>query len=172
MPAKVAKKAAPTVAPVDRVKQSFPKLKNASELVNKASDKLNASAANINAILKNVGLGIPSWFEFDGGQDENGGGYSWSQQIGYAKVGGKWGLAIRSTSHDWSYPEPDEETWAFADAPRSLRVKAAPHIPDLLEKLIQDASDMAQEIEKQSEEIDNLAQTILALAPEKSEGQE
>jgi len=167
MPVKMTK-VAPTVAPVDRVKQSFPKLRNASVLVNKASDKLNSSAANINAILKNIGLGIPSWFQFDGGEDPEA-AYSWGQEIGYAKVGGKWGLAIRSTSHDWSNPGPEVETWTFADAPRSLRVKAAPHIPDLLEKLTQDASNMAQEIEKQSEEIDALAQTILALAPEKPE---
>lgn len=168
MALKMAKKVAPTVAPVDRVKQSFPKLTNASELVNKASDKLNNSVTNFNAILKNVGLGITSWYGFDGESDSNA-GYSWSQEIGYTKIGSKWGLAIRSTSTDWSDPEQDVEIWAFADAPRSLRVKAAPNIPDLLDKLIQDAADMAQEIEKQSEEIDTLAQTILALAPEKSE---
>ena len=66
-----------TVAPADRVKQSFPKLKNASELLDQASNKLNKSAANFNTILKEIGLGIVSWFQFDGAQDNNA-GYSWS----------------------------------------------------------------------------------------------
>jgi hypothetical protein len=125
-----AKEPGSALPPAERVQNSFAKLKANSESLNQASDKLNASAANFNVVLKPLGLGITSWCEFDGGRD-NDAGYSWSQEIGYAKISGKWGLAIRRTSRDCSDPEPEIEFWPFGDAPRGLRIKAAPHIPDL-----------------------------------------
>jgi hypothetical protein len=81
-------------------------------------------------------------------------------------------LAIRSTSHDYTDgSEPDIDTWAFKDAPRALRVKAAPYIPDLLEQLIEDAARTTKEVVEHSTYIESLTETILDLPPAVQEEQ-
>src|SRR5580704_1252248 len=152
-----AKKAVSEVTSIERVLETFPKLQIASKILNEESDKLNQSADGFNAALKKLGLGITSWYAFEEGKVENA-AYSWSKEIGYTKISSKWGLAIRTISHDWSYPEPDVETWTFADASRLLRIKAAPHIPDLLEKLLDDATRVAKEVSKHAGHIDVLTE--------------
>ncbi len=163
-------KAVPQASPVERVQESFPKLNDASKLLNQESDKLNDSADGFNAALKKLGLGITSWVAFARDRDDNI-GFSWSEEIGYTKLSGKWGLAIRTTSHDYSYPEPDIETWPFADAPRLLRIKAAPHIPDLLDKLIEDADKATKEISRHAQNIEALTATIVSMAEQPSKEQ-
>jgi hypothetical protein len=40
------------------------------------------------------------------------------EQIGYAKVDGKWGVALRTVSANHNWPDQDViEQWLFSDAP-------------------------------------------------------
>lgn len=153
----------PVLDAPERLKKSLPKLQAAAAKLNEASDHLNNSADRFNTALRPMGLGISSWFKFAGEQN-NEHGFYWSEEIGYTKLSGKWGLAIRSTSHDYAgESEADVDTWAFKDAPRSLRVKAAPYIPDLLEQLIEDAARTTKEVVEHSTYIESLTETILDL---------
>jgi hypothetical protein len=148
----------------ERLKKSLPKLQAAAAKLNEASDHLNESAERFNTALRPMGLGISSWFQFSGDQD-NDHGFFWSEEIGYTKLStGKWGLALRSTRGEFN-SEPDVDTWAFKDAPRSLRVKAAPYIPDLLEQLIEDVARTTKEVVEHSSYIESLTETILDLPP-------
>jgi hypothetical protein len=155
------KKGAPQVNPVERVRQSFPKLKEAAALLSKESDKLNESANDFNLALKQVGIGISAWVDFASGSNEDA-GVAWSQSLGYTKLGGKWGLAIKSSTHDFSQPDPENEYWVFAEAPRALRVKAAPFIPDLLDQLIQEVARTTKEVSDHTHNIEALTATIMS----------
>jgi hypothetical protein len=149
---------------VEGVPQSFRQLKVASTFLNQASDKLNDSASKFNAAIKKLGLGISSWVEFDGDRNPDN-GVAWHEDVGYTKIGGKWGLAIRSVTIDSNDP-PDNEYWPFSEAPRGLRIKAAPRIPDLVDQLIQDAAKTTKEISRHTRNIDALTEAILNIAEE------
>ena len=76
----------------------------------------------------------------------------YTEQLGYAKIAGKWGLAIQTEEGGYGI-EPDYETFSFNDAPRQLRVKAIETIPDLLEKMILVANETSAKIEQKIVEV-------------------
>jgi hypothetical protein len=121
-----------------RVQESFRKLSFVSTNLNAASDKLGASAGGLDAALKRLNLGISSWVAFSKWQSEDHFHYR-SDDVGYTKAGGKWGLAIEGNGNT------NEDLWPFNEAPRSLRTRAVAKIPDLLDKLIANATDAAAE---------------------------
>ena len=83
------------------------------------------------------------------------------QQIGYAKVGGKWGIAIKNISGDHSSPDEAEvDQWLFSDAPRLLRVNSIGHIPELLEAIIEAAAKMTATISEKTDEVGVYASEI------------
>lgn len=54
----------------------------------------------------------------------------------YAKVGSRWGLAIREYEGRAGEPFEKNEEWLFSDAPRSFRVDAVAARPKLVDALI------------------------------------
>jgi hypothetical protein len=50
------------------------------------------------------------------------------EQVGFAKINGKWSLAIRTVDGDVR-DDDDIESWPFNEAPRGLRVKAVYKLP-------------------------------------------
>jgi hypothetical protein len=144
---------------VERVQQTFRQLSVASTALNTISDKLGESIANLDGGLKKLNLGISSWVHFSEGSSEDGFYYSFDD-VGYAKIGGKWGIAIRCVSGTQSESEDNVEQWAFNDAPRNLRVKAVVKIPDLFEKLLKDAEEITKKVASQIEEVDILTRAI------------
>jgi hypothetical protein len=115
--------------------------------------------------LKRLGLGIESWVLLDetGGNNENPEFYI--EKLGYAKVNGKWGLAIRAI---WGHIQFDgaskSEEWPFGDAPRHIRIKAVAKIPALIEQLNNDAGQMADDILFLSSDVDVLTKAISEVA--------
>ena len=149
---------------VERAQQAYRQLSVAANTLNAASDKLGTSVANLDVALKKLNLGISSWVHFREGSSDDGYYYSY-QDIGYAKIGGTWGLAIKTVSGDVRNLEDEEcEQWSFNEAPRNLRVQAVKKIPDLLEKLIKDAADITKKVVNQTEEVDVLTKAISEIA--------
>jgi len=142
-------------SPISRAQTSYQKLTTAAANLNTASDQLGKIVVELEAALKSLNLGISSWVSFSAWQD----GSDWSSDdIGYAKIDGKWGIAIRSISGNYDFPEGGEKTgeWPFNDAPRALRIHAIDKFPDLLEKLVKDAVAFTDQINnklKQSKEL-------------------
>src|ERR1700735_4513106 len=87
-----------------------------------------------------------------------------SDDVGYTKAGGKWGLAIRSVSGNEGNGNTSEDLWPFNEAPRGLGVRSVAKIPDLLDKPIADATNAAEETAKKAETIDALTLAINAVA--------
>jgi len=73
-------------------------------------------------------------------------------------------LAIRSVSGNEGNGNTNEDLWPFNEAPRGLRIRTVAKIPDLLDKLIADATNAAEETAKKAETIDALTLAISAVA--------
>jgi len=146
--------------------QSFQRLSESAGRLNKASDELSKAITPIEAVLKKLNLGIVKWHEFAGSAGravED--GYYWSSEIGYAKVGGKWCIALAERSGYAYTSEGDSSTeWAFNDAPRQLRIRAVKEIPKLLEALIEEAEKVTNALEAETQRATEVAETLTALA--------
>jgi hypothetical protein len=150
-------------SPTSRVQSSYQKLSAAAATLNKASDELGTVVAELDAALKALNLGITSWLAFRSWGDALG-IESGKDHIGYDRIGGKWGIAIRRTSfHSYSGEESCDE-WLFNDAPRALRLLAVDKIPELLEKLTKDVEDATRRIDEKVMESQELAKAINAVA--------
>src|SRR2546425_8222887 len=112
------------LSPSQRVAASYKRLAESAATLSSASDELTKSVAALDAVLKRLNLGVDAWVEIHGSDDDGYGNY-WSRDIGYAKVGRKWGIALRTTNGNHNSPENgDLEEWLFDDAPRWLRIDA------------------------------------------------
>jgi len=128
----------PFDAPIaDKVQQSFQKLSSSAKALNKTSDELAASVAELDAALQKLNLGISRWIEI---QEEIKNNQFATRYVGYDRVNGKWGIAIRSSIRKTKPSEPIESSsWLYNDSPRWLRTLAIDRIPDLLDGLIAEA---------------------------------
>jgi hypothetical protein len=144
---------------IAQVQASFKRLSNSSSVLNTASDQLNASVSALEVSLKKLGLGISSWVPFEKWASQDGLKYR-VKDIGYAKVNGKWGLAIKSRSGHEISDEDEVEIWPFNEAPRQLRVLAVKSIPALLDQLYKDSVDIASQVNKGKSDVDILTQAI------------
>jgi hypothetical protein len=152
----MAAKQEPQVPPADRVQTSYKQLTVASTSLNSASDGLGEAMSVLDAALKKLNLGISAWVTVSGNDDEV--GDWWSREIGYTKVGDKWGIALKTASGNYSSPDRDSvEKWLFDDAPRWMRIEAVGKIPDLLEALLRQAKDTTKKIKDKTEEVFALA---------------
>jgi hypothetical protein len=80
----------------------------------------------LDALLKKFNLGVPTWVSFEKSRSDDG---NYQEDIGYAKINGKWGIAIRTIECDFSDPDSSVAEWQFNDAPRLLRVNAVERFP-------------------------------------------
>lgn len=155
-------------SPIARAQTSYEKLAAAAKTLNTLSDQLGQTVVELDAALKRLNLGVPTWISFSSWQE----GLDWSSDdIGYAKIDGKWGLAIRSMSGNHNYPEEDHTIgeWLFNDAPRVLRLRAVDKIPDLLEALVEDVADFSEKLSVKLKESQRLAAAISGLANKTSQ---
>jgi hypothetical protein len=152
---------------LERVASYYSQLSTVAADLNAVSDELGKSVSEIDFALKKLNLGITTWVPIHG-DEGNGhdGDYSfWSRDIGYAKVGGKWGISLRKVDGD--YLEPDEATieeWPFNEAPRSLRLEAIDKIPELLETLSKDAVKTTKDIRARLSEAQAVAEAVKGAA--------
>jgi len=149
----------------ERVQASYRQLSIAATGLNSASDELGETISQLNAALEPLNLGVAAWVQITGDADEW--DNYWSRDIGYAKVGNEWGIALRTRSGNAQDSEPDrEESWPFNGAPRWLRVEGIGKIPELLEKLIKQAEETTKRIKQKTAEAKELAAAIKAAAAE------
>jgi hypothetical protein len=152
------------LSPLERTRSSFKQLAASATHLNAASDELSAVVCALDQALKGLGLGISAWVKVSGDDDAQD-GYHWSRDIGYSKVGNRWGIALRETSGNYNYPDDDDsESWLFADAPRWLRIESIGKIPDLLEHLVKQADSTTQRLKKKTVETKALADVINEIA--------
>jgi hypothetical protein len=147
----MALKLAPQVPSADRVQASYKQLSLVATDLNAASDDLVQAVSVFDAALQRLNLGISAWVVLSGSDEED--GEWWNRNIGYAKIGDSWGVALKTASGNYTCPERDsEEKWLFKDAPRWMRIEGVGKIPDLLEALLKQAEDTTKKLKNKTEE--------------------
>jgi hypothetical protein len=145
-----------------RVSSSFTQLTQAASSLNSVSDELGKSVAQIDFSLKNLNLGITVWVkiqDWEGGEEED--HEWWLEQVGYAKIGGKWGISIKRAEGTHRYPERDRvEEWLFNDAPRAMRLIAIDKIPELLDQMSSQAVVATQKIKQKLADVQAVADAV------------
>ena len=146
----------------DRVSTAFERLTASAPELNAVSDELAKQIRTIDSALQKLNLGISAWVEFAVQHFEDGEFMS-ARSIGYAKVAGTWGIAIR-----WNGFDPDgnpaTDEWRFNDAPRSYRLEALEKLPELLEELAKTVSKTAERLKAKVVKTQQVATTISHLA--------
>ncbi|MDP8990121.1 MAG: hypothetical protein M3N41_08600, partial [Acidobacteriota bacterium] len=96
------------------------------------------------------------------GDDDHDSGYYWAKLIGYAKIGTRWGIALRKSSGNLDAPPEfqSEEEWLFNDAPRQLRMEAVDYIPEMINDLINSAEKAVEKIQIKTAEARKLAEVL------------
>src|SRR5262245_14299466 len=147
------------VSPSARIAASYKRLAESAETLNKKSDEFGQHVAVLDKLLQKLNLGVAAW-ERIRGSDDDGHGNFWSEDVGYAKVGGKWGVAIRERSGNHNLEDVDSDEWLFEDAPRALRISAIDQIPDLIDKLVKYADKTARKIDEKTAQARELATAL------------
>jgi hypothetical protein len=147
---------------IEKIQKHFQTLSSVATSLNAASDELTKVVAILDESLKKLNVGLTAWVTFRsrGDDDQSSGNYN-CDQIGYCKVNGKWGIALR---HIWGNVEleveRDEGPWLFNDAPREMRVRGVDKIPEVIETLSEEAAETTTVVRAKTEEIRSLAGAI------------
>lgn len=148
-----------------KVQSSYQQLSKVAADLNAVSDELGKCIADLDAALKQLNLGVTKWIQFRILADEQTGEFS-ADYLGYAKVGGKWGIALSKTKGNYNYGSDDGagEEWIFNEGPRELRLAAIEKIPELLNELSKAATKMAADVRAKLGEAQEVAEAIKVVA--------
>jgi hypothetical protein len=142
-----------------RVATAFERLSSSASSLNAVSDELTKLVAIVDDRLKALNLGITAWVTVTNGGSADG-HYEWNRSLGYAKVSGKWGIAIGSWGGYVYDEDKSEELWLFGDAPRSYRLEAVDKLPELIEKLVGTADETTEKLKQKIDTANQIAATI------------
>jgi hypothetical protein len=140
-----------------RVQTSFLQLSAVASDLNTVSDELGKCVNEIDAALKKLNLGVSVWVAVTG---EDNGPFYWSEDIGYAKIDGKWGIALRTVSGCHPDDEERSEAWLFNDGPRALRLSAIAKLPEMLKKLSEEAAETTKRVKNKLVEAQAVAAAV------------
>ena len=142
------------------IKSAFDKLTIAAKSLNGESDRLSKIVSDLEAPLKKLNVGLVTWVDIQPSSSSFDGTERYTNQIGYAKIGGKWCIALRSVTEFCNGADDDVEEWSFYDAPRYLRLKAVDCIPKLLVALGDEAEKFTSKITETIEVAQQLASEL------------
>jgi hypothetical protein len=148
----------------------FDKLTSIANSLNEATDELTRVVGVLDQALQRLNVGIPVWvLVVKWSSDDDPTGYE-TEEVGYAKINGYWGIGIRRSVGDETSPTPDEvrDIWAFNDGPRELRLRAVGRLPELLDELAKSAQKAAEVVNKKLSETKAFAAAIGLLPIEES----
>jgi hypothetical protein len=142
-----------------RISSSYKQLTQAATELNAVSDELGKFVTALDAALRRLNLGIATWLRLESRED--GSGNYTKRDLGYAKVGNKWGIALRTMAGNHNDVEDSHvEEWLFNDAPRALRIESVEKLPDLFENLVKEADAATKQIRTKTERAQALASAL------------
>ncbi len=150
-----------------KIQTNFQALSAVAASLNSASDEFTQVIDALDEALKKLNIGLVVWVIFGDRGDENDPSQYDCDQIGYCKVDGKWGIALR---HIWGHEafevHNEEGPWPFKDAPREMRLRSVDKIPELIKSLSEEASSTTKKIQEKTKEVRELAAAIRSVTPE------
>jgi prefoldin subunit 5 len=149
----------------EKIASFYKELATASTDLNSAADELTKTVSTVEEALRRLNLGVSAWHTVAGGHPDDE-GYYWARQIGYSEVGDDWCIALRKTWGNYNFDDFNEETWAFAKAPKWMRIESVGRLPDLIEDLLKRTVETTGKLKTKTEEAKELAAAINAVAEE------
>ena len=153
---------------VEKIQSSFQALSAVASSLNTASDELTKTVNILDEALKKLNIGLTVWVTYASRDEVELGDFD-NDQIGYCKLNGKWGIALRREWGDTQRCEyGGEGPWLFNDAPRDMRLKSVDKIPELIAALSAEATETTKKVRAKTQEVSELASAITQLTnPEK-----
>jgi uncharacterized phage infection (PIP) family protein YhgE len=146
---------------IAKVQTRFQELSTLASSLNTASDEFTKIVGTLDEALKNLNIGLTVWVNFRTRDIAESSETYDVDQIGYSKIQGTWGLALRNIWGNEAYESHHEDgPWLFKDAPRELRLAAADKIPELIEALAKAASTTTKEVQEKTKQVRELAVAI------------
>ena len=149
---------------IAKLQTDFQALSEIAAELNAASDGLTKTVALLDEALKKLNVGLTVWVAFSSLGDENQPYLYDLDQIGYCKVNGTWGLALRriwgDESQDW---QNEDGPWLFNDASRELRLRSVDSIPKVIGELAKEAFNTTKKIQEKTKEVLELAEAIASM---------
>lgn len=142
-----------------RVSAAYSQLSSVAADLNAVSDALGKSVADIDEGLKKLNLGVEAWVQVSGSDPSHEDSTYEINEIGYDKVAGRWGIALRTRSGDANFPDDTEtvEEWPFNEAARASRLRAIDKIPELLNKLTHEATEITKDLQEKLADAQSVA---------------
>jgi len=137
-------------------------LSAASQTLNEASDTLTQEIKEVEQAIGAFNLGVSTWVKFRETPEEHDFGngnireFDRVDMLGYDKHHGRWALIVYSGVEELN----QEETWLLRDSPRDLRVLAVDAIPELVEKLANEAIALAEKVKSKADRTKAIAHSI------------
>ena len=150
-----------------RTASLYKELASAASAMNAATDEFTKVVSPLDTALQNLNLGLECWVRVQSYGDPRDGSEIF-HEIGYARVGSKWGIALRTVEDDGS-GDPSfnrEERWLFNDGPRSRRISAIAKVPNLLEELRKKADAATKKIKGATYEARSVVTAVTLAAQE------
>ncbi len=148
-------------SPIEKIQQHFQALSGIAISLNAVSDELTQAVRLLDEALKKLNIGLSVWVTFGTIFDDDYPQCYNQEQIGYCKVNGVWGIAIR---HIWGDESIDshhsEGPWLFNDASREMRIQAVDKLPELIEELSKEATQAQKKIQEKTKQVRDLADAI------------
>jgi hypothetical protein len=143
----------------------FETLSTVATSLNTASDELTKVVSILDEALRKLNIGLTVWVSFRYRGDPDSPNEYDTDQIGYSKAQGTWGLALRRIWGDEARDVYNEDgPWHFSDAPRELRIAAVDQIPGIIEALAKEASDTTKRVQEKTKQVRELAAAIGQMA--------
>jgi prefoldin subunit 5 len=160
----------PSDSNASKIQTHFQALTKTASALNTASDELTKGITILDEALKKLNVGLTVWVTFiswvtDAPQEYD------EEQIGYCKINGKWGIGLRRIWGDHIADKYTEDgPWAFHEGPREMRLRGVDKIPEVIEKLGEDASKMTTQVKEKTKQVRELAAAIedLTKIPQKN----
>lgn len=154
-----------------KLQTHFQALSQIASSLNAASDELRKTVASLDESLKRLNVGISAWVTFLSKGDQSEPESYDDDQIGYCKVNGTWGIALRRVFGDPIRDYHNEEgPWLFNDASRDMRLQSVDHIPALIEALAKEAFNTTKKLEEKNKRLRELAEAIAPISGDAAKG--
>ena len=133
----------------------FSRLQDLSTRLNESTDALNKAVSEVEAHFATLRLGVEVWLEeplskeMDKVVEVSLATMFEKTYFGYAKHDGKWGLCFKKENVG------NISFFPFAQAPRSLRIKAMQRLPKLMREFEKRAEAAVQEVEEVRQIVDS-----------------
>jgi hypothetical protein len=146
-----------------RLAESYKRLAASADALGSKTHQFSKIITELERVLAKLDLNVEAWEKLRG-SDEDGRGNFWHEWVGYAKVKGKWCIALSETrgNHHNDPEDSTDLTWCFDEGPRSLQINAIDKLPDLLEALAKTADKTSRKLDQKLDQVREYTEAIQA----------